>query len=391
MKKWYFSKGGEVSGPLDLPSAKKFIENKSDYYGWHPSFRSWKPVTMIGEFSDVVKAAAAPSQVPKELINEFNLKKRQLNEKLSAILEGLKETHTIKTKLKKKITIYKELTENLSDDFKSAIESVEQQYVNFTKRIVKLEEAAEIARGEIAEVVNAFEQRVANKDTGLPKASLVIEEEPKPEERTNVKVRKFSTTTEDDSAVVTEPKVSKVAEQEVKEETSANKPARRIVVDTKVSEPIKASKADEDISNEARSASPRVTKISTSTADIPVRKENIKPVAEKQEVLKANPPINVAKITSLSEEEGQEQESFTGVKGLFKSVFKSSAPAPKLSTQLKQSVMNEEAASDSSSVENEDDNVVELKSPQNEHNDADSLHDDEAEKNKRLRRRRRRR
>ncbi|WP_448566158.1 hypothetical protein [Thalassotalea ganghwensis] len=395
MKKWYFSKGGEVSGPLDLLSAKKFIENKSDYYGWHPSFRTWKPVTMIGEFSEVVKAAPLPSQVPKELINEFNQKKRGLNEKLSQILEGLKETHTIKTKLKKKINIYKELTENLSDDFKSAIESVENQYISFTKRIAKLEEAAEIARGEITEVVKAFEERVANKEANSPQASFNQNEQlHEDQDAPNVKVRKYSTSTESDNAVANDKAQEEVSSTKTEKSDGVKSP-RRIVVDTKAPQIIKADTSTEQSPKTKESKpTPRVTKISTSADDAPLSKDKPKINEDNKGLLQTPPPVSVAKITSLSEEEPEQKDSFTGVKGLFKSVFKTSSPAPKFSTQLKQSVMKDVQPEVVSQNSNDDGNVVELKSAQAEEEKEvvdDFIDEDEAEKNRRLRRRRRRR
>ena len=38
MKKWYFSKNGKISGPLELDEAKVFLTKDPDFYGWYSSF-----------------------------------------------------------------------------------------------------------------------------------------------------------------------------------------------------------------------------------------------------------------------------------------------------------------------------------------------------------------
>ena len=166
MKKWYFSKNGEISGPMDLSSARKSVEKSTDLYGWHPSFSTWKPVGMIGEFADLVPDNKATNQVPDEIINEFNQKKSALLKNLSLINENIKETEILKAKLKKKITLYRHLTEDLNEEVQSAIVSVEEQYTTFKTQLIKLEETAKIASAEIDQVNEQFTQLIASKRDG---------------------------------------------------------------------------------------------------------------------------------------------------------------------------------------------------------------------------------
>ncbi|GHE79076.1 DUF4339 domain-containing protein [Thalassotalea profundi] len=447
MKKWYFSNNGEISGPLDLTSARKIVEKNADLYGWHPSFSTWKPVRVIGEFSELIKTNLVTNQVPKEIINEFNNTKIALSEKLSLVAESIKETEMLKAKLKKKISLYKHLTEDLSDDFKSAIISIEQQYSSFNKRLLNLQDAANIAKNEIEEVTQKFKEQLYNKQDNIDVPSDL-----------SGNVRKISTSVEnmqqsssdfvDDVETVIDIDADfdlvdesvHLIEDEATEKSVSDKYNTKIqIVDDKVTEakPVKAATDEEvpkkikKISTVADNSTINATAAKVSNAEVvekpeaPIKRMVIgtkapeiirqpikistqeNPNEDKdtsQESVKAkiddvnsanensnlqNTDASINQIKNLENTEEQTKKGLAGVKGMFKSVFKSQVPAPKLSAQLKMSEAIKETDKQEAKLSANDESgaVVELKKAVNESEVTNADEDD----TKKVRRRRRRR
>jgi len=163
MKKWYFSKNGKISGPFELDEAKGFLTKDPDFYGWHPSFSQWRPVSCIIEFVDVVPTPVPPAQIPPELIQEFVDKKQSLHEKIDSIDEKIDVTTTSIYEFEQEIKIYKRITQNLSDEVKDNIKSIEQHYSGLQKTLSDLKKATDIANNEIDEIVTDFDSRVEGK------------------------------------------------------------------------------------------------------------------------------------------------------------------------------------------------------------------------------------
>lgn len=161
MKKWFFSKNGKINGPLNEIEAKDFLLKDPDCYGWHPSFTQWKPVHSIREFTDLVPTPIPPAQIPKALIDEFTSKKKSLDLRLDNINENIKFTKTYLYEFEQEINIYKRLTHNLSDEVKANIHSIEQQYENLQKNFNELVNASTISKSEINNIVTDFNARVA--------------------------------------------------------------------------------------------------------------------------------------------------------------------------------------------------------------------------------------
>ena len=168
MKKWYFSKNGEVIGPLNLKDAKELLTKDPDHYGWHPSFTQWQPVSCISEFDDVVPVPVPAAQIPKELIEEFVVKKQQLHDKLESLNENIDVTHGFLYEFEQEIGIYKRLTQNLSDEVKGNINSIENQYKALQKQLNQLIKVTDIAETEINDIATDFDNRVASKGSESP-------------------------------------------------------------------------------------------------------------------------------------------------------------------------------------------------------------------------------
>jgi len=173
MKKWYFSKNGKISGPLDLEEACDFLTKDPDFYGWHPSFSQWRPVSSIIEFDDVVPEPVPPAQIPPELIEEFIAKKQELHDKIDVIDENIDERTTSMYELEQEIKIYKRITQNLSEEVKANITSIEKNHKQLQKTLADLKSVTDIANNEIDDIVTDFDTRVADKTDDKPAAIKV--------------------------------------------------------------------------------------------------------------------------------------------------------------------------------------------------------------------------
>lgn len=168
MEKWFFSDNGKVTAPLDLEAAKAYLADNPNVYGWHPSYSQWKPVNCILEFADVVPPTDQSLLVPKELTEKFLAKKQRLQTKLTSIDDSINHTQSSLTKFEQLIVGYKELTINLNDDVKGAIDNLERKYNSLNKKLSQVKDAVNIADVEITDAITGFDQRVNSNDVFMP-------------------------------------------------------------------------------------------------------------------------------------------------------------------------------------------------------------------------------
>lgn len=168
MKKWFFSNNGKVTGPLDLEAAKGFLAENPDVYGWHPSFNQWKPVSCISEFVGVIPATVQGPLIPKEISDKFLAKKQRLETKLTSIDDSINHSQSSLTKFENQIEAYKDLTKNLNDDVKGAIENIEKKYKGLTRKLSQVKDAVHIAEKEMSEVIDDFEHKMSSNDIFMP-------------------------------------------------------------------------------------------------------------------------------------------------------------------------------------------------------------------------------
>ncbi|MEZ9235950.1 DUF4339 domain-containing protein [Shewanella sp. 10N.286.52.A9] len=185
MKKWYFSKNGQVTGPLNEVEAKEFLMKDGNCYGWHPSFTQWKPVSCIKEFAHLVPVITPPALIPQDLIEEFTAKEKALQVKVASMEESVAATQGVLVEFEQEINTYKKLTINLTDEVKSNIDPFESKYNSFKGSFDELISALSIAKTEVNEVTTDFNQRVAKQaaeNTNSPvSAPIVAPAAPAPE------------------------------------------------------------------------------------------------------------------------------------------------------------------------------------------------------------------
>ena len=168
MKKWFFSNNGEVTAPLDLDAAKDYLASNPNVYGWHPSFNQWKPVNCISEFVDVLPPTVQAPLIPKAISDKFLAKKQRLEAKLTSIDDSINHSQSSLGKFEQQIADYKDLTKNLNDDVKGAIDNIEKKYKSLSRKLSQVKDAVHIAETEMSEVVDDFEHRMSSNDIFMP-------------------------------------------------------------------------------------------------------------------------------------------------------------------------------------------------------------------------------
>ena len=168
MKKWFFSNNGDVTAPLDLDAAKEYLAENPDVYGWHPSFSQWKPVNCISDFVDVLPPTVQSPSIPKEISDKFLAKKQRLETKLTSIDDSVKNSQSSLGKLEALIANYQDMTQNLNDDVKGAIDNIERKYKSLSRKLSQVKDAVHIAENEMAEVVDDFNLRMSSNDIFMP-------------------------------------------------------------------------------------------------------------------------------------------------------------------------------------------------------------------------------
>ncbi|MCL1141973.1 DUF4339 domain-containing protein [Shewanella gaetbuli] len=128
MKEWYFSNNGEVSGPLGLAESNKFIEKNPNSYAWHPSYAQWIPVSHVDEFDIVITPPTPPQAIPQKLVERFIAKEQELNSALTRIQTTLNTISGSLADFDKDTNKTKTITQNLNQEVKTTIRSVNEQY-----------------------------------------------------------------------------------------------------------------------------------------------------------------------------------------------------------------------------------------------------------------------
>lgn len=247
MKKWFFSNNGDVTAPLDLDAAKTYVSENPDVYGWHPSFSQWKPVNCISEFVDVVPPTVQAPAIPKEISDKFVAKKQRLDTKLTSIEDSINHSESSLGKLEQQITNYKEMTQNLNDDVKGAIDNIDKKYRSLSRKLSQVKDAVDIAEREMAVVVDDFNQRMRTNDVFMPSCNPASVEEQTQNVTDFAKASKAKLAQEklatphkrvEPEEAPQEPKAKMYRGSPVEEESKPQKaPAKKAVKKEKVAEP----------------------------------------------------------------------------------------------------------------------------------------------------------
>lgn len=165
---WFFSDNAEVIGPFTLSDAKLHVTENPNVYGWHPTFIHWKPVSCIDEFSRVLPPAAQGSTIQKDISDQFIAKQAALENRLTTIGSGIKNTDLSLENLNEKIGQYKLLTKGLSLEVKDAFNNIESKYTNLKRHLSQIKETVDVANNETLAAVDDFNQRINSGFVAMP-------------------------------------------------------------------------------------------------------------------------------------------------------------------------------------------------------------------------------
>ncbi|TYK66779.1 hypothetical protein [Colwellia echini] len=168
MNKWFFSDNGKITGPLDFTESKIYLINNPAVYGWHPSFTQWKPVNCINEFSEILPTAIRSPSISKIMSDQFIAKQKRLATKLINITDSINHSQNSLGNLDTLIEAYKDLTDNLNDDVKGAIDNIERNYNSLRRKLTQVRQAVSIAKKETNDAVDDFEARMSAEQVSMP-------------------------------------------------------------------------------------------------------------------------------------------------------------------------------------------------------------------------------
>lgn len=131
--KWFFSTNGKVSGPLNLAESNEFIKNNLDSYAWHPSYSHWLPVDCIDEFDTVKSIPKPPEDLPNDFFADFISEEQDIVDSFSRIESTLANTLTSLSELDIHSSI--DMTKNLNEEVKVAVQNIEQQFAALQKNL----------------------------------------------------------------------------------------------------------------------------------------------------------------------------------------------------------------------------------------------------------------
>ena len=104
-------------------------------FAWHPSYAQWIPVSCIDEFDIFVSVPIPPSDIPKELYEDYVEKEREMIATLDRIDKTLKSTSDSLADLDHDIDTCTDVAHNLNAQVKNTIEQIEQQYAALKKNL----------------------------------------------------------------------------------------------------------------------------------------------------------------------------------------------------------------------------------------------------------------
>jgi hypothetical protein len=163
MNKWYFSKKGSITEAMNFESAKEFVVNNPDAYGWQESYTQWLPIHCINDFADITPTFKPLAEIPQEIVDEFNYKAQNLVTKLQNVNADISDNETFAQEFAQEINTYKELTQQLSPEVQANISSIEQQYDVLQQKLNSIKQNTRQAANEISKIVAGFDLRIANK------------------------------------------------------------------------------------------------------------------------------------------------------------------------------------------------------------------------------------
>ena len=431
MDTWIFSKNGQVTEPLTLAAAKEYVVENQDAYGWQSHYTQWLPVNSISEFSALLPDNKAIAKIPQKIIDEFLSKEQALDKRFDQFNQELITGDAAAKQLEQEIATYKQLTVNLSDEVKSNITEIEQQYHELQKQLNDIKQVVETSHQGLSDIVRDFNHKVADKpvlkkplDEKPSQAAVSVEnkstsqatklaEKTPPKNPTVAKlvptqVSKVTTSAEVNNSTETKLKDQSVANTEVastasvepsveKKESEAN--------NTEIKPKIEGSAGLKAISTRApkpvgakvistRSNQPTSAKVISTSAiasdkaeekDLSVAKQEPKETTAKEQVseLAIQEKSTTTKASkpqkAKGEEEGEQADNLqakleSGVKNIFKSVFTKEEP---VSTKSMFTELIEKDAQSSDVKETEAEPEPEL-----------AVGDDDSTKTRRRRRRR---
>lgn len=332
MNTWIFSKNGEVTKPLELAAAEKYVVENQDAYGWKSSFTQWLPVKSINEFSALLPESKPLPQLPQKIVDEFLSKEKVLEKHFENFTQEFATGDANAKEFEQEIENYKKLTVNLSDEVKGNINEIEQQFNILNEKLKNIKQTVHTSQQELNAVVIDFNQKVSEKS--VIKAS--------PEDKPSV-----ATVSDKDKSVPEVAKADKKSdavqskESEVKAEPEVTKEAETAVKVDVVSDEESESKDTASVEEKAvntRPQRPTGAKVISTRSSNPhhnfSRAESEKSEAASSES-KAAPAQEKAEIINLAtskqnkidrdEEENDpanlQSKLESGVKNIFKSVF----------------------------------------------------------------------
>ncbi len=168
MKKWFFSSHGKVTSALSFTEATAFLNNHPDAYGWNASFKQWKPANCINEFVDIMPKTMPKPLISKTTSDKFRAKKRAIESKFTSLESSIKQSVQSLAAFEQQIQDYKDLTCNLNDNVKNAIDNIEKKFKTLSSKLTHQKGIIDIAKTEMIEVVEGFERKMQANDILMP-------------------------------------------------------------------------------------------------------------------------------------------------------------------------------------------------------------------------------
>ena len=377
MNTWIFSKNGQVTEPLAIAEAKKYVVENQDAYAWQASYTQWLPVHSISEFQALLPEPENSAQIPQVIIDEFFSKEQTLNQYFDEMNKKLTDSEDNASLFAQEIENYKKLTASLSPEMKGNINDVEQQYLALEAKLNNLKQVVNLSQTKLDTVVNEFNEKVSTKSvkstvvpqqaqkakTNAPSIQLVSKDTVKVETEKSAKPEQKSETVKNtkpeqkaESTKVTKVEQPTEAEKNSKaEDTTEQKDNSKVtpevkkvptakVISTRAPKRVDIKKVntrprDSNNNNNTSTEEAGVTKEQASEQVEAVKASNdkAKPVAVKEPTVEAQiegkeKTANVANPSNLTTEENDDKNHNlqskleSGVKNIFKSVFTKEEP-----------------------------------------------------------------
>ena len=377
MNTWIFSKNGQVTEPLAIAEAKKYVVENQDAYAWQASYTQWLPVHSISEFQALLPEPENSAQIPQVIIDEFFSKEQTLNQYFDEMNQKLADSEANASLFAQEIENYKKLTASLSPEMKGNINDVEQQYLALEAKLNNLKQVVNLSQTKLDTVVNEFNEKVSTKSvkstvvpqqaqkakTNAPSIQLVSKDTVKVETEKSAKPEQKSETVKNtkpeqkaESTKVTKVEQPTEAEKNAKaEDTAEQKDNSKVapevkkvptakVISTRAPKRVDIKKvntrpSDSNNNNNTSTEEAGVTKKQASEQVEAVKASNdkAKPVAVKEPSVEAQvegkeKTANVANPSNLATEENDDKNPNlqskleSGVKNIFKSVFTKEEP-----------------------------------------------------------------